>query len=201
MPVEQKINCRSGKETFNQEVQQQWQQSQHDTSAEEFAQNWNFLYKLQSLANSKSDPDRLSDVDQNLDDVEDLMEDETDWEENKLEAMGREKNLQRKRVSLCRHKLQGRAYPKHRNRETTKRPPQPFTEEKKIDSSHEWLQLMQIEKFIETQKRALLKSGTPDLQDEDDAWDEHQEAGEDAVRVEEDNLDNEDLVYITTILN
>jgi hypothetical protein len=37
MPLEQKISCRSGKDTFNQEVQQQWRQSQHDTSAEEFA--------------------------------------------------------------------------------------------------------------------------------------------------------------------
>jgi hypothetical protein len=58
-----------------------------------------------------------------------------------------------------------------------------------------------MEKFIETQKQALLKSGSPDLQDEDDAWDEHQEAEEDAVGVEEDKLDDEDLAYITTILN
>jgi len=42
-PMGQKINCRSGKDTFNQEVQQHWQQNQHDTSAEEFARDWNFL--------------------------------------------------------------------------------------------------------------------------------------------------------------
>jgi hypothetical protein len=37
MPLEQKINCRSGKDTFNQEVEQQWQQNRHDISAKEFA--------------------------------------------------------------------------------------------------------------------------------------------------------------------
>jgi hypothetical protein len=47
MLLEQKINCRSGKNTLNHEVQQQWQQNQHDTSAEEFAQNWNFLWTCQ----------------------------------------------------------------------------------------------------------------------------------------------------------
>ncbi len=50
MPLESKINCRSEKETFNLEVRQQWQQSQQDTSAEEFAQNWNFLCNLQGPA-------------------------------------------------------------------------------------------------------------------------------------------------------
>jgi hypothetical protein len=30
MPLEQKINCRSEKDSFNQEVQQQWQQGRHD---------------------------------------------------------------------------------------------------------------------------------------------------------------------------
>jgi hypothetical protein len=39
MPLETKINCRSKREIFNQEIRQQWQQSQQDTSAEEFAQN------------------------------------------------------------------------------------------------------------------------------------------------------------------
>ncbi len=43
MPLEQRISCRSEKEIFNPEVRQHWQQSQLDTSAEEFALNWNFL--------------------------------------------------------------------------------------------------------------------------------------------------------------
>ncbi len=88
MPLEQKISCRSGKETFNHEVQQQWQQSRHDTSAEEFAQNWNFLCNLQGPAKSKFDHGRISYAHQNLDDVEDFMEDDTDFEEEELEALG-----------------------------------------------------------------------------------------------------------------
>jgi hypothetical protein len=95
MPLEQKINCQSGNDTFNQEVQQQWQQNQHDTSAEEFAQNWNFLCNFQGPAKSEIDHGCLSDAHQNLDDVEDFMEDDTDFEEEKLEALGRE-NLKRK---------------------------------------------------------------------------------------------------------
>jgi hypothetical protein len=73
-PPGSKIHCRSEKEPFNPEVRQQWQQSQPDTSAEEFAQHWNFLCKFQDPAKSKSRPDSLDEVDQNLDDVEDFME-------------------------------------------------------------------------------------------------------------------------------
>jgi hypothetical protein len=58
-----------------------------------------------------------------------------------------------------------------------------------------------MEKFIENQKRELLKNGAQDLQDEDDTWDKHQEVERDSVKGEEDNLDDEDLAYITTILN
>jgi hypothetical protein len=58
-----------------------------------------------------------------------------------------------------------------------------------------------MEKFIENQKRELLKNGAQDLQDEDNAWDENQEAERDLVEGEEDSLDDEDLAYITTILN
>jgi hypothetical protein len=87
MPWGQKINCQSEKDSFNQEVQQQWQQSQHDTSAEEFAQNWNFLCKLQGPAKSNPDHNRLSEVDQNLDDAEDFVENDTDFEEDKFESL------------------------------------------------------------------------------------------------------------------
>jgi hypothetical protein len=58
MPLEPRINCRSEKETFNPEVRQQWQQSRQETSAEEFAEKWNFLCDLQGPAKSKSGHDR-----------------------------------------------------------------------------------------------------------------------------------------------
>jgi hypothetical protein len=128
------------------------------------------------------------------------MEDDTDLEEEKLEALLRD-NLKRKQISLCRHKLQGRAYPKFRKQKTTQKQPQQFPEQEEIDSRNKWLQLIQMEKFIENQKWELLKNGAQDLQDEDDAWDEHQEAERDSVEGEEESLDDEDLEYITTIMN
>jgi hypothetical protein len=88
IPLETKINCRSKKETFNPEIRQQWQQSRQDTSAEEFAQNWNFLCNLQGPAKSKSGHDLRNDVDQNLNDVEDFVEDDTDFEDNNLGVLG-----------------------------------------------------------------------------------------------------------------
>jgi hypothetical protein len=56
-----------------------------------------------------------------------------------------------------------------------------------------------MEKFIENQKQELLKNGAQDLQDKDDAWDEHQEAERDPVEEKDDSWDNEDLTYITAI--
>jgi hypothetical protein len=107
-PPGSKIHCRSEKKPFNPEVREQWQQSQQDTSAEEFAQHWNFLCNLQDPARSTSRrPDHLVEVDQNLDDIEDFVEDEPIIGNHRFEARGREKFRQRKRVSLCRHKLQG----------------------------------------------------------------------------------------------
>jgi hypothetical protein len=106
-PLGSKIRCRSEKENFNPEVRQQWQQSQPDTTAEEFAQLWNFLCNFQGPAKFKTRPDSLDEVDQNLDDVEDFVEEEHNITNHRFETLGRDKFLQRKRVSLCRHKLQG----------------------------------------------------------------------------------------------
>jgi hypothetical protein len=96
MPPGSKIRCRSEKEPFNPEVRQQWQQSQQDTSAEEFAQHWNFLCNLQGPAKSQTRPDSLDEVDQNLDDVEDFVEDEHKIKNHRFEVLGREKFLPRK---------------------------------------------------------------------------------------------------------
>ena len=106
MPLKQKITCQSEKETFNPEVRQQWQQSQLDTSAEEFAQAWNFLCNLQNPVNAESKFDNLSQVDQDLDDIEDFVEDDADLEGRYFKNMEREIPIRRKEVSLCRHKLQ-----------------------------------------------------------------------------------------------
>ncbi len=158
-PLKPKIHCRSEKETFNPEVRQQWQQSQQDTSAEEFAQNWNFLCDLQGPAKSKSGHDRLNGVNQNLDDVEDFMEKDTDNKDHSFGVLGQEKYLQRKQVSLCRHKLQGRAYPKVKKTKTIRRQPEQLMEPEDLELDHEWLQLIQMEKAIANQKNQLLGTG------------------------------------------
>jgi hypothetical protein len=88
MPLEQKISCRSEKEIFNPEVRQHWQQSQQDTSAEEFALNWNFLCKLQGPAKSKTRNNYINDGDQDFDDVEDFMEDEQNIKNHRSEVLG-----------------------------------------------------------------------------------------------------------------
>jgi hypothetical protein len=110
MPLRQKISCRSRKDTFNQEVQQQSQQNQYDISAEEFTQNWNFLCNLQSPDTTRTgypDHDHLKDAHQNLTDDEDFTEFETDTEDEGLGKTSRPlMNHKRKRVSLCRDKLQ-----------------------------------------------------------------------------------------------
>jgi hypothetical protein len=113
------------------------------------------------------------------------------WRETKKE----------KRVSLCRHKLQGRAYPKCRNKKFTQQPPQQFSEQEEADLNYEWLQLIQMENFIENQKRELLENGAQDLHDDNEAWYEHQETERHSIGGEEDTLDDEDLAYITTILD
>jgi hypothetical protein len=203
MPLEQKINCRSRKDTFNQEIQQQWRQHQNDISAEEFAQNVNFLSNLQSPKKTGTgypDHGHLDDAHQNLNDVEDFTEDETDREEEGAKALPCI-NHKRKQICLCRHKLQGRAYPSFRNQKTTQEQPKQLPEREEVESDHEWLQLIQMEKYIERQKQEMLKNGGQDLLDEDDAWGERQEADGDPVKEEDDSLDNGDLAYITAILN
>jgi hypothetical protein len=83
----------------------------------------------------------------------------------------------------------------------TQQQPQQFPEQEELDFNYEWLQLIQLENFIENQKRELLENGAQDLHNEDNAWNGHQEAERDSIKGEEDTLDDEDLAYITTILN
>ncbi len=54
--------------------------------------------------------------------------------------------------------------------------------------------------MIERQKQELLKYGVHDLEDKDDTWDELQEAEKDPVKEEDDSWDDENLTYITAIL-
>jgi hypothetical protein len=51
---------------------------------------------------------------------------------------------------------------------TTPGQPEQFPEQEETESDHEWLQLIQMEKMIETQKNKLLKTGAQDHWDLDD---------------------------------
>ena len=106
-----KITCRSEKETFYPEIRQQWEQHRLDTSAENFAQAWNFLCHFQAPSNANSRFDDLNQVDSDLDDIEDFVEADPNQDGYTLEKPepGR---CQRKQVRICRHKLQTRSYPK-----------------------------------------------------------------------------------------
>jgi hypothetical protein len=73
-PIGPKITCRSEKEIFCPEIQQQWEQHRLDTSAENFAQAWNSLCHFQAPASADSRSDNLNHVDSDLDDIEDFME-------------------------------------------------------------------------------------------------------------------------------
>ncbi len=154
-PSGSKIRCRSEKKPFNPEVREQWQQNQQDTSAEEFAEHWNFLCNLQDPARSTSRrPDHLDEVDQNLDDIEDFVEDE----------------------------------------------PERRRQPEDLDLDHEWLQLIQLEKAINKQKRQLLETEVRDHGDPDEDNKPFWEDGESLAK-QRDHLDDQDLEYINNILN
>ncbi len=205
-PLKQRISCQSRKDTFNTEIEQQWQQNQHELSREEFVQAWNFLNNLQKPA--KNEPwsntfEAYNNAYENPTDDEDIAEDSDEHEDDLKNLLhlndDQPTNLKkRKDVSLCRHKLQRR--PGYRSR-TWKQPAERVTEFKEEDINDEWAQLREMEQFLAEQKRELLRQGIPESDDEDWSghhWPEENEDG--LVKEEEDSLDDGDLTYITAIL-
>jgi hypothetical protein len=171
IPLEQKITCRGRKDTVNQEIQHQWQQNQNEISAEEFAQNLNFLCNLQNPNQTRTgytDRGRADDNHQDLTDEEDFSGDETDPEEEHEELPII--NHKRKQISLCQHKLQGRAYDQFRRRRPTSECQRRLPEIQGVNEDQEWAQLEQMEKLIERQKQELLKNGAPELDYDNEAW-------------------------------
>jgi hypothetical protein len=204
-PLEQKINCRSRKDTFNTEIEQQWQQSQHELSKEEFIQALNFLCDLQKPAEIKPLGDTLETFnDDSLVDDEDTTED-SDKHERHFKVLlhlddDQPTNLRkRKSVSLCRHKLQGRTG--YRSR-IWRQPAEQITEFEEDDTEKEWVQLRKMEKFLEQQRMQFLRQGDPESEDEDwveSHWPEENESSLDEE--EDDSVENVDLTFITSILD
>jgi hypothetical protein len=189
-----KIICRSEKETFFPEIQQQWKQQQLDTSATDFTQDWNILGRLQAPNEANLEIDDLNQADSDLDDIEDFVEADTNQNGFTLKQSepGR---YRRKQIRICRHKLQTRAYPRtteKKARQSTESKPEPETQ----DLQEEWLQLIQVEKEIEMLKNQLRETeagyrGETEL--EDLLFDETDE--------ELGHLDDEDLEWVKSIFN
>jgi hypothetical protein len=159
-PLEPKITCRSEKESFNPEIRQQWQQSRLDTSAEEFAQAWNLFCNLRPPSKVPTGLNDLDQIDQDLDDIEDFVEYDVDLEDHCSGKLKPQIPIQRRQVSLCRHKLQARAYTKSPNKRKVWRSSEPKSEPENSDQDQEWLQLIQLEKEIDEQKKLLLATKT-----------------------------------------
>jgi hypothetical protein len=110
------VTCKSRRDTFNTEVEQQWQQNQHEISEEEFVHTIKFLHGLQEPKTKEP----LSNTNGGFNEItEDTLEtdDNSENEDNPergfrpLKHACNERPIQqmrRKSLSLCRHKLQGR---------------------------------------------------------------------------------------------
>ncbi len=168
----------------------------------------NFLCNLQNPASTRSSDNNqeyFGDNYEDLTDVEDFTGDEDDsedeYEELPLMDDQQFRHLsKRKHVSLCRHKLQGRAHCQSRRwRQATDLQPR-LSEFEEGDTDHEWAHLRHMEDIIERHKQELLKHGVQESDGEDEDWGEHQEPGDDPVKEEDDSLDDGDLTYITAIL-
>jgi hypothetical protein len=128
------------------------------------------------------------------------VEDDANLEDHSFEGPEREIHIRRKQVSLCRHKLQSRAYPKLTKVKKVWQPQEQLLEPENPEFDHEWLQLIQMERAIEKHKNQLLETGVkghgdPD-KDSEPFWED-----EENFAKRDDHLDDEDLKYINVILD
>jgi hypothetical protein len=128
------------------------------------------------------------------------VEDDAGLKYQRLEELEREIPIRRKKVSLCRHKLQTRAYPKFTKVKKVWRSPEQILEPENPDLDHEWLQLIQLERAIDKQKKQLLETEVGDHGDPDEDNEPFWEDGE-SLAEQSDHLDDKDLEYINNILN
>jgi hypothetical protein len=128
------------------------------------------------------------------------VEDDTDLEDHSFEGPEREIHIRRKQVSLCRHKLQTRAYPKLNRVKKVWKPQEQLLELENPELDHEWLQLIQMERAIEKYKNQLLETGVEGHDDPDEDSEPFWEDEESLVK-RDDHLDSGDLEYINVILD
>jgi hypothetical protein len=191
-------------------VEQQWQQNQHEITEKEFVHTINFLCGLQKPGNEGHFSNNTRRVDESYEDAPEDDDDSENEDESKsdcgdLDQINDAKPtnpFRRKSISLCRHKLQGRTGYRSRSWKQSPANQQLTIEDlKEEDADNEWAQLRKMEKFLEQERLELLRQGAPDSDDED--WDEPQwpDEREDCLDEEEDDsLENEDLTFITSVL-
>jgi hypothetical protein len=115
-PLEQRVTCKSRNNTFNTEVEQQWEQNQHEIPEEKFVSTVNFFHELQKPEHNL-DWDNTNSGDHWI--TEDYPEtdgtsedrDRFEYDLDDLLHFSNDRTTyqpKRKSISLCRHKLQGR---------------------------------------------------------------------------------------------
>jgi hypothetical protein len=114
VPLTHMVTCRSRRDTFNTEVEQQWQQNQKEISEEEFVYTINFLHRLREpktrepLSCTNGGYSETTKHDSKTDDDSE-NEDDSESRFRPLSPLCHEWPIQqarRKSLSLCRHKLQ-----------------------------------------------------------------------------------------------
>ncbi len=212
-PLKTTVTCKSRMTTFNKEMEQQWEQNQHQLSGDDFVNTVNFAHNFRKpeLEGKRSKVNSRNYDDDNENSNQDKEEEtEHDFEEiyhltnNHLTSQ-----LRRKTISLCRHKLQGRTGCNHKGWRKRSKPharrgsPGPGedrqTELDLLESSTdlEWAQLPKMKELLRRQRKELLQQGTP----EQDSYKQH--PGGDTFFMENqegDDLEEADLAFITSIL-
>jgi hypothetical protein len=146
----------------------------------------------------------------NYDDLTDIMEatedrDELQGDFEDLLQLNYDQPInprERRSVSLCQHKLQGRTgYRSRSRRQPADRPPT-MTYFKTEDTDDEWAQLRKMERFLEQQRLKLLQQGAQDSGDKNWGEPEWTEELEEYLDEEKDDgLESEDITFITSVLD
>jgi len=80
-PIGHKISCWSRQNTFNTEIEQQWQQNQNEISEEEFVHTLNFLCDLQKPSKTKPFDDTHTTFDRSYESLTDVADSTDDSEQ------------------------------------------------------------------------------------------------------------------------
>ncbi len=174
-PLERRVTCKNRINTFNPEVEQQWEQNQQELPEEEFINTVNFFYELQEPEHKKNWGDTNSrhlDITENYPETDSNSEDEDEPEYNldnlfQLSDDQLTYQTRRKSISLCRHKLQGRTRCQ-RWRQQSRQHKQNWLPESEADqqieidlvnedTDPEWAQLREMEEFLRLQRMELLR--------------------------------------------